>query len=67
MIDGRDVIPPDDYASFVLRADTPAEYDNWDIDMADANRTGEFVIATAPPEIVEQHPLRTTVALRGQA
>ena len=59
---GRDIIPADDFAGFVIRVDTPAEYDNWDIDMADANRTGEFVIATAPPEIVEQHPLRTTVA-----
>ena len=58
---GRDIIPADDFAGFVLRADTPAEYDNWDIDMADANRTGEFVPATAPPRVTEQHPLRTVV------
>lgn len=58
---GRDIIPADDFAGFVLRADTPAEYDNWDIDMTDANRTGDFVQATAPPVVVEQHPLRTTI------
>ncbi|MEY4031980.1 MAG: Mannosylglycerate hydrolase [Actinomycetota bacterium] len=58
---GRDIIPADDFAGFVLRADTPAEYDNWDIDMADANRTAEFVAAAGPPTVVEQHALRTTV------
>ena len=59
--DGRDIIPADDFAGFVLRADTPAEYDNWDIDMSDANRTAEFVAASSAPTITEQHPLRTTV------
>lgn len=58
---GRDVLPPDDLAGFVLRADTPAEYDNWDIDMADADRTGERIASTAPPRIVETGPLRTVV------
>lgn len=58
---GRDVVPPDDLAGFVLRADTPAEYDNWDIDMADADRTGEFVPAVTPPQVVEQNDLRTVV------
>ena len=61
VIDGRDVIPPDDYASFVLRADTPAEYDNWDIDMADADRVPEHVPSTDGPVLVESGPVRTVV------
>jgi alpha-mannosidase len=58
---GREVIPPDDFASFVLRADTPAEYDNWDIDMADADRVPEHVPSTNGPVLVESGPVRTVV------
>jgi alpha-mannosidase len=61
VIDGREVIPPDDFASFVLRADTPAEYDNWDIDMADADRVPEHVPSTDGPVLVESGPVRTLV------
>jgi alpha-mannosidase len=57
----RDVIPDDDLAGFVLRQDTPAEYDNWDIDMSDADRTPEFVPSVAPQEVTEVGPLRATV------
>jgi len=60
----RDVIPSDDHACFVLRQDTPAEYDNWDIDMSDANRTPEFIPSAAPPEVTESGPLRASVTCR---
>ena len=58
---GRDILPPDDLAGFVLRADTPAEYDNWDIDMADADSVGERVSSTSPPRVTESGPLRVVV------
>ena len=34
---GRSLLSDQRVSSFVLRQDTPAEYDAWDIDMADAN------------------------------
>ncbi|MFM8793509.1 MAG: alpha-mannosidase [Acidimicrobiales bacterium] len=63
-IDGREVIPDDEFAGFVLRADTPAEYDNWDIDMADADRVAERVPAVSAPVVTECGPLRTVVECR---
>ncbi|MFM7263814.1 MAG: glycoside hydrolase family 38 C-terminal domain-containing protein, partial [Acidimicrobiales bacterium] len=63
-IDGREVIPDDEFAGFVLRADTPAEYDNWDIDMADADRVAERVPAESAPMVTECGPLRTVVECR---
>ncbi|MFM7263806.1 MAG: alpha-mannosidase, partial [Acidimicrobiales bacterium] len=63
-IDDREVIPDDEFAGFVLRADTPAEYDNWDIDMADADRVAERVPAVSAPVVTECGPLRTVVECR---
>ncbi|MFM9082673.1 MAG: glycoside hydrolase family 38 C-terminal domain-containing protein, partial [Actinomycetota bacterium] len=60
-IDDREVIPDDEFAGFVLRADTPAEYDNWDIDIADADRVAERVPAVSAPVVTECGPLRTVV------
>jgi alpha-mannosidase len=57
----RDVIPTTAQAMFVLRQDTPAEYDAWDIDATDANAPSTPLLATAPPVIVESTPLRTTI------
>ena len=57
----RNLLPDDAAAQFVMRKDTPAEYDAWDIDMADANTVGTSLIATGAPAIVEASPLRTTV------
>jgi alpha-mannosidase len=57
----RNLIPPTSQARFVLRQDTPAEYDAWDIDATDANAPATPLLATAPPVIVESTPLRTTV------
>ena len=57
----RDLIPDSEQAMFVLRQDTPAEYDAWDIDATDANAPSTPLPATAPPVIVESTPLRTTI------
>jgi alpha-mannosidase len=57
----RDLIPSTSQAMFVLRQDTPAEYDAWDIDATDANAPSIQLLATAPPVIVESTPLRTTI------
>jgi alpha-mannosidase len=57
----RDLIPSTSQAMFVLRQDTPAEYDAWDIDATDANAPSIPLLATAPPVIVESTPLRTTI------
>jgi alpha-mannosidase len=57
----RDLIPDSAQAKFVMRQDTPAEYDAWDIDATDANAPSTPLLATAPPVIVESTPLRTTI------
>ena len=57
----RDLIPDSAQAKFVMRQDTPAEYDAWDIDATDANAPSSPLLATAPPVIVESTPLRTTI------
>lgn len=57
----RDLIPPSSRAEFVIRQDTPAEYDAWDIDATDANAPSAPLRATAPPVIVESTPLRMTI------
>ncbi|MEY3690980.1 MAG: hypothetical protein RJB57_635, partial [Actinomycetota bacterium] len=64
VIGGREVMPADDFAGFVMRADTPAEYDNWDIDLADADRVAERVPAVSTPVVTECGPLRTVVECR---
>ena len=57
----RDLIPSTTQAVFVMRQDTPAEYDAWDIDATDANAPSTPLLATAPPVIVESTSLRTTI------
>jgi alpha-mannosidase len=57
---GRDVLGGRD-ARLVLRPDTPAEYDAWDIDRADADSPSVPVEAVGPPRIVIEHPLRVVV------
>ena len=57
----RNLLPADAGAQFVIRKDTPAEYDAWDIDMADANAIASPLVATDAPVIVEASPLRITV------
>jgi alpha-mannosidase len=57
----RNLIPDSAQAIFVMRQDTPAEYDAWDIDATDANAPSTPLFATAPPVIVESTPLRSTI------
>ena len=57
----RDLVPESSRAEFVLRQDTPAEYDAWDIDATDANAPSAPLLASAPPVIVESTLLRTTI------
>jgi alpha-mannosidase len=61
VVGGRELVPDDELVGFVMRQDTPAEYDNWDIDMADANRMAERIPSTGTPTVVECGPLRTVV------
>lgn len=57
---GRDVLGGRD-ARLVLRPDTPAEYDAWDIDRADADAPAVPVESVAPPRVVLDTPLRVVV------
>ncbi len=57
---GRDVLGGRD-ARLVLRPDTPAEYDAWDIDRADADSPAVPVDAVGPPRVVLEDPLRVVV------
>jgi alpha-mannosidase len=59
----RDVIPPGDLAGFTVHQDTPAEYDAWDIDRADANRPASFIFATKSPVVTRNHNLSVTVTV----
>jgi alpha-mannosidase len=57
----RNLLPNGQCAQFVLKQDTPAEYDAWDIDMTDANAPAIPLRAIAPPVVVESSPLRVIV------
>ncbi|CAB4610559.1 unannotated protein [freshwater metagenome] len=57
----RNLLPDGQRAQFVLKQDTPAEYDAWDIDMTDANAPAIPLRAIAPPVVVESSPLRVIV------
>lgn len=58
---GRDVITRGATTGFVLRRDTPAEYDAWDIDMDDANSPASPLVTAIAPRVVESGPLRAVV------
>jgi alpha-mannosidase len=57
----RDLLPSTGGPEFVLRRDTPAEYDAWDIDMADANSPVERTLAAEATALVESGPLRAVI------
>ena len=57
----RNLLLSNSAAQFVIRKDTPAEYDAWDIDMADANAPARPLVSTGAPVVVEASPLRTTI------
>lgn len=58
---GRNVLMADSLPCFTLRRDTPAEYDAWDIDMADANSPITTMFAATNTALVESGPLRAVV------
>lgn len=62
--DGRNVIPFDSAARLVLLPDTPAEYDAWDIDRADADAAPVQIRAASAPRLVLESPMRATVECR---
>ena len=57
----RDIIPPGMSGRFVLLADTPAEYDAWDIDMADANGVPTPLVFSSAPRVIEENSLRSVI------
>lgn len=58
---GRSLMGDNRVSSFVLRQDTPAEYDAWDIDLADANSPAIPVENVGAPRIESQSDLRVVV------
>jgi len=58
---GRSLLSDQRMSSFVLRQDTPAEYDAWDIDMADANSPEIPLRTVKGPRIESASDLRVVV------
>jgi alpha-mannosidase len=58
---GRSLLGAHQVSSFVLRQDTPAEYDAWDIDMADANSPEIAVQIVRGPRVESASELRVVV------
>ena len=58
---GRSLMGDNRVSSFVLRQDTPAEYDAWDIDVADANSPAISVKNVGAPRIESQSDFRVVV------
>ena len=58
---GRSLLGADQVSSFVLRQDTPAEYDAWDIDMADANSPEIAVEVVRGPRVESASELRVVI------
>jgi alpha-mannosidase len=59
---GRELMSQGDGAGLIIRRDTPAEYDAWDIDMADADADFTKIVAISPPRLESEHDLRVVVA-----
>lgn len=57
----RNVLPAGTTPLFTLRNDRPAEYDAWDIDMADANSTPTHILSNGSAALVENSPMRAVV------
>ena len=60
-LNGRNLFATQTQPCFTLRRDTPAEYDAWDIDMADANAPVDVVLQATETALVESGPLRAVV------
>ena len=48
---GREMVRPGSSIGLTIRRDTPAEYDAWDIDMADADAPATTIVAHVPPRV----------------
>ncbi|MFZ9863745.1 MAG: alpha-mannosidase [Ilumatobacteraceae bacterium] len=59
---GRELMSKGDGAGLIIRRDTPAEYDAWDIDMADADADFTKIDAISAPRLESEHDLRVVVA-----
>ena len=57
----RNVLPEGHFPHFTLRNDRPAEYDAWDIDMADADAQPNVVLENGVAALVESSPLRAII------
>ena len=57
----RNVLPEGQSPTFTLRNDRPAEYDAWDIDMADANAPATMTLHNGVAALVEHSPMRAIV------
>lgn len=57
----RNVLPAGSIPSFTLRNDRPAEYDAWDIDMADANSAPTQMFINGSAALIENSPMRAVV------
>ena len=57
----RNVLPQGRAPRFTLRNDRPAEYDAWDIDMADADAEPNLVLDGGVAALVEDSPMRAVV------
>jgi alpha-mannosidase len=57
----RNVLPVGQFPAFTLRNDRPAEYDAWDIDMADANAAPTMTLRNGVAALVEHSPMRAIV------
>jgi len=59
---GREFMSTNDGTELIIRRDTPAEYDAWDIDMSDADADFVVIDAVAPPRLESVNELRVVVA-----
>jgi len=58
---GREFVRPGSRIGLTIRRDTPAEYDAWDIDMADADAPATSIGAESPPRIESVDERRVVV------
>jgi alpha-mannosidase len=61
LVANRNLVPANRRIELTLRRDTPAEYDAWDIDRADADAPVEVLIATSAPRVEFADPRRVVV------
>lgn len=58
---GREMVRRGSSVGLTIRRDLPAEYDAWDIDMADADAPAAAVVAVVPPRVESSDERRVVV------